>query len=276
MSKIQKETMEAIFATVREAGKIMSEAYGGGLRSGEISDKEGTANFVTVYDVRVQNMLTQALSEILPKAKFLAEEKENDLRALQKGYVFVIDPIDGTTNFIHDLRASCISVALYYDGEAEFGTVYDPYHDELFHAVRGGGAFCNGTPIRVSNRAPETAVWAVGTSPYLKAHHTKQTFASLEYLFLHGADLRRIGAAALDLAWVAAGRMDGFFEWFLSPWDYGAGSLLIREAGGVIETIGEADITPRFDRGSGIIAGSPCVMPTLRAAAEAAKGVTTE
>ena len=271
MHTMTKEIESAIIAAVKEAGKIISAAHE--VTSNEISDKEGSVNFVTVYDVRVQKMLIGALWEILPEAKFLAEEQDNDLEALQKGFVFVIDPIDGTTNFIRDLGISAVSVGLYYDGEAEFGVIYDPYRDELFRARRDGGAYCNDRPIHVSEFVPEKAIWSVGTAPYSKKKLGEKTVASISYLYMHGGDVRRMGAATLDLAYVAAGRLDGFFEWCLCPWDFGAGRLLIEEAGGIVETIGEEDTRPRFDRASGTIAGSAASMEVLRAAADAAKTV---
>ena len=219
-------------ALVREAGAIMLEARDLEHASDMITEKPGAANFVTSYDVRVQNFLIDGLSSLFPDAYFFAEEKENDPAQALEGLSFLIDPIDGTTNFIHHMGVSAVSVALFDKGEAAYGAVYDPYRDELFYAVRGQGAFLNGTPIRVSDRDLSHALVSVGTSPYNRGESREKTFLRMHAVFMQVADLRRGGSAALDVCYVAAGRTDAYFEEELSPWDYAAGSLILREAGG--------------------------------------------
>ena len=231
---LSEEIREKIIAQMREAGKIMLSAHGVEENAGEIDEKAGTANFVTVYDVKVQNFLMEGLKELLPEAVFLAEEKDVQPENTQKGFCFVIDPIDGTTNFIHNYRCSVISVGLLLDGEPYFGAVYNPYQDRVYSAVRGEGAFCNGKPIHVSKRDLSHAMISYGSTPYYKSTLTEATFGLMKELFLVGGDIRRSGSAAFDLCMVASGRSDVFFEMRLSPWDYAAGMLLITEAGGWI------------------------------------------
>ena len=156
-----------------------------------------------------------------------------------------MDPIDGTTNFVRDLRQSAISVALAKDGVIEYGVVLDPYKAELFSARRGGGAFLNGSLIHVSDRPLSQGVFGMGTAIY-RREYLAPTMRLTEQLFRRSCDFRRMGAAALDLCNVACGRTELFFEYSLCPWDYAAGSLLVTEAGGVISTLDGQPLA--FDR----------------------------
>ena len=226
----QHNAIDQLFPIVREAGKTMMLAHC--TEENEIREKAGNANFVTVYDVRIQEFLIKNIRELFPDAVFIAEEKENDPAMLTGDHCFIIDPIDGTTNFIHDYHHSCISVAMFSHGEPILGIVYNPYLDELFHAEKGKGAYLNNTPLRVSNRPLETALVAFGTTPYYKDQFAKKTFDACHKMLFACADLRRGGSAALDLAYVACGRVDLFFEYRISPWDGAAGYLLVKEAGG--------------------------------------------
>ncbi len=217
---------------MKNAGEIMLCAHN--IDDDSISSKEGSANFVTVFDVKVQDYLMSEIKALVPDALFIAEEKKNDPSVLMGEHCFIIDPIDGTTNFIHDYRHSCISLAMFSGGQAVFGAVYDPYLGELFSAEKGMGAFLNGKPMKVSSRPMSDAIVAYGTSPYYKDVLCEKTFELTKELFNRCADIRRCGSAALDLAYTAAGRNDLFFEFLLSPWDIAAGYLLITEAGGII------------------------------------------
>lgn len=247
---------EDLLALMRQAGKIMLSAHD--VDDGEnVSVKPGSANFVTVFDLRVQDFLIEGVKQICPDAVFIAEEKENDAAVLSAEHCFIIDPIDGTTNFICDYRHSAISLALFSKGAAIFGAVYDPYLDEMFTAERGKGAFCNQRRIAVSQRPLDRALVAFGTAPYDKEALADQTFALCKKLLLTCGDLRRGGSAALDLAYLAAGRVDAFFEYRLSPWDVAAGSLLITEAGGVISDLEGASLG--FDAPSPVLAASKTV-----------------
>ena len=232
--------LEKLIPIIREAGQIILSAHN--VEDGtDISVKDGDANFVTVFDVKVQNFIMGRIKDIIPEAVFIAEEKENDPKVLDNEFCFIIDPIDGTTNFIHEYMQSSISLAMFSYGKAVIGIVYNPYLDEIFSASLGDGAFLNGKPIHVSERTMSMSVVGFGTSPYYKDKLGKKTFGCCLEMFKRCGDLRRTGSAALDLAHIAAGRTDGFFEFILSPWDIAAGYLLVLEAGGKISNMrGEA------------------------------------
>ncbi|MBO5967577.1 MAG: inositol monophosphatase [Clostridia bacterium] len=250
-----KNLENLLLPLIREAGKIMTGARD---IEGAVSEKGGdAANMVTVYDVAVQNFLMNEISKIIPDAFFFAEEKENNAEDLMRDYCFVIDPIDGTTNFVHDYRYSCISVAMFSHGDIKFAAVYDPYADEMFSATKGGGAFLNGKPMRVSDRDMPHSILAFGTCPHMKKEMGEQSFRLAYAVYSECSDVRRPGAAALDIAHLAAGRNDIFFELLLSPWDCAAGSLLVREAGGIIKNAEGTDID--FSAPSPVLAANPRV-----------------
>lgn len=224
MLKTMEQLLEQIESLARRAARIMLSAVNSPAHA-----KEGHYNFVTDADVQVQRMLMSELSAIMPSARFFAEEQEN--QRLTDEDTFVIDPIDGTLNFMRGRRCSAISIALLRGREPVLGLIYDPYHDEMFTALKGRGARLNGAPIRVSAVPFERAMVAVGTSPYYAELSRRTLDIACDFLQQAG-DLRRIGSAALDLCDVACGRTDVFFELRLSPWDYAAGSLIVAEAGG--------------------------------------------
>ena len=254
------KAVDCLSQIVRNAGKIMLDVNGVDSDGG-ISEKFGDANYVTVFDVKVQNFLINEIKAIYPDAVFMAEEKENDPEVLQAERCFIIDPIDGTTNFIRDYKQSSISLAMISKGEVILGIVYNPYLDELFSATANNGAFLNGKRINVSSRAFSDAVVGYGTSPYYKDELGIDTFDTAYSVFMKCADLRRTGSAAIDLANVAAGRIDGFFEMRLSPWDIAAGYLLIKEAGGVMTDYKGAELN--FSSTSSVIAGSSAIYGEL-------------
>ena len=240
-----KELKDIILPEIYEAGRIMLSAHDVENGEGNVHTKPGDANFVTVYDLKVQEFLIGRMKELFPSAEFFAEEKENSAEDVQKEYCFIIDPIDGTANFMHEYRRSSISVGLYSYGEALFGAVYDPYLDEMFYAERGKGAYLNGKRLHVSSRKIDVAIAAMGTVPYYKKELGETTFAIAKELYDMGADMRRAGSAAIDLSYVAAGRNDLFFELVLSPWDYASAQLIIKEAGGIVSDMygNEIDVT---------------------------------
>lgn len=195
-----------------------------------VTEKEGHANFVTDMDVRVQRMLMEELNALLPEADFICEEKENE--KLSDKATWIVDPIDGTTNLIHDYRQSAISVALMRNREPVLACVYNPFTDEVFSAEKGQGAWLDGKRLSVSQRPLDKALIGFGTAPYYE--ELSRATMRIVYRLLHEAgDVRRSGSAALDLAYVACGRTDAFFELRLKPWDVAAGALLVAEAGGV-------------------------------------------
>lgn len=212
---------------VKEAGKIILSAHN---QESSITAKEGKKNFVTKYDVAVQNFLFEELGKAFPDAEFIGEETENDFST--NGLRFIIDPIDGTTNFMQDYRCSCISVALCKENEVIAGVVYNPYTNEVFSAENGKGAYLNGDRINVSERPLSDGLALFGTSPY-HPENTDETFALLRKVFDFSRDIRRSGSAAYDICMIACGRCEVFFEKSLQPWDIAAGTLILKEAGGV-------------------------------------------
>ncbi len=234
MKYFTPEKLDKFKKLVFSCGEFMLKATVEEDNKDNVKHKAGDADFVTVYDEGVQQMLVSGLLEMFPDAKFFAEEKENFAEDTESGICFVIDPIDGTTNFIHYLGASTISVAMLYDGEIVFGCVYDPYRRDLFVAEKGSGAYMNDERIYVSGRDIDTSVISFGTTPYRKKQYAAEGFRIAENIFRNCADIRRSGSAALDMAYVACGKLDGFFECILCPWDYAAGAVLVTEAGGMV------------------------------------------
>ena len=218
---------EALLEIVRCAGETIRRR-----EEMVVEEKEGHANFVTTIDENVQAYLLDALGRLCPEAVAIGEEKIND--ALTEGLTWIVDPVDGTTNLIHDYRASAVSIALLKNRVPVIGAVYNPYTDEFFYAEKGKGATLNGSAIHVSSYALDKALVAFGTSPY-NAELAKVSMDMAHAFLLCAADLRRSGSAALDLAHLACGRTDAFFELNLKPWDYAAGALLVTEAGGTFD-----------------------------------------
>lgn len=205
---------------VRKCGDIMLNANRSGFR---IDNKSGDANFVTEYDERVQAVLKEELAKAIPKAVFVGEEGDEKSYS-GEGLCFIVDPIDGTTNFIKDYHTSCISVGLVKDGKRYIGVVYNPYLDEMFTAQKGEGAFLNGQKIHVSEEPLSHGIVLVGTAPYYRELNDK-TFELITQYFKASLDIRRSGSAAIDLCSIAAGRAELYFELKISPWDFAAGAL---------------------------------------------------
>ena len=201
----------------------------------QVSQK-GPSDFVSTADLKVETSLFEELSHARPEIGFLMEEKgrRGDPKAVKR---WIIDPLDGTLNFLHGLPHFAISIALEDHGELTHGIVYDPIRDELFWAANGVGAFVNERRIRVSSRTRlETALLATGIPWASKKDH--DTFSEeLSAIMPRVAGIRRWGAASLDLAYVAAGRYDGFWETQLHPWDIAAGIVIVREAGGLVSEL---------------------------------------
>ena len=197
----------------------------------EISYK-GKTDFVTQMDIYVQKQLEEFLKDIAPDFQLLAEEKDNkDIDT--KGNLWILDPIDGTTNFIHGFCHSGISLAMAEQGEVIGGIVYLPYTDELFIAFKGKGAYCNGKQIHVSKSEKlEDSLLSIGTNPQERDRADK-AFSVMRYFYDQCHDIRRVGAASVELCYVAAGRLDGYLEHGLKTWDYAAGAIIVKEAGGL-------------------------------------------
>lgn len=191
-------------------------------------------NLVSYVDKEAEKLLVKHLTELLPEASFITEEgttgQEPDPTALN----WIIDPLDGTTNFIHGVPVYCVSVGLARGKELLVGVIHQPCLDEMFYSWQGGGAWCNGARLQVSKvKLLQESLIATGF-PYYKFEKQKRYMHILELLMQKTHGIRRMGAAAVDLAYVAAGRFDGFYEYNLNSWDMAAGVLLIKEAGGTV------------------------------------------
>ena len=223
--------LERMETLIREAGAIMRSVPDEVRNNPEC--KEGSSNFVTAYDVKVQEFLKAELTKLFPDAHFFAEEDGESTQTIGAGYTFIIDPIDGTTNFMCGYDHSAVSVGLLLDGQPLFGGIYDPYRDEYYSAVKGQGATRNGRPIHASTRPVTRGIVSIGSAPYRK-DTLSETVKEMTYDLFHTfADFRRSGSAALDICHVASGQLDAFCEPVLSPWDYAAGSVILAEAGGI-------------------------------------------
>ena len=211
-------------------------------------------DFVTEVDHRCEAVIIETLLGAYPGHGILAEESGRAHGAKDSDYVWIIDPLDGTTNFIHGFPVYAVSIALAFRGQVQQAVVYDPTRNDLFYASKGRGAFLNDKRLRVSKRI-RIAEALIGTGfPFRKGDNFKRYVQMFETVMQSCAGLRRPGAAALDLCYVAAGYYDGFFETGLSPWDVAAGSLMITEAGGLIGNFtGEPDYL--FQRE--VVAGNP-------------------
>ncbi len=244
--------LEKIEKIVRRAGGMMLAAQ---RRGTNVHAKEGIGNYVTDADVAVQRFLQRELKRLLPEAAFVGEEDGGDVYR-EDGPCFIVDPIDGTTNFIRSLHCSTVSVGLTEGGEPKIGVVYNPYTGELFSAERGKGAFCCGRPIRASGRPLRAAVVSFGATVYNR-DLTERMFRTLRGLFDRCEDLRQFGSAANDICQVAAGRMDAFVELRLCPWDYAGAMCVLLEAGGKISTA-EGEKPPFGAPSTLLAAGAGC------------------
>ncbi len=241
----------------RRAGQLISRA------SLDVDLLKVTAkqqsDFVTEVDKMAEAAIIEVLREAYPNYSILAEES-GSTAGKQAEYQWIIDPLDGTTNFIHGFPQYAISIALAHNGQVVQAVVFDPERNELFTASKGRGAFLNERRIRVSKRTKlEEALIGTGF-PYRIFDHVDTYIAIFKELTQKTAGMRRPGAASLDLSWVACGRLDGFWEFGLSPWDMAAGALIITEAGGLVSDLaGEAGY---LDSGN-LVAGSPKIFAPL-------------
>lgn len=218
---------EQIIEIAKEAGNIMTTA-----KRPKIMEKSGHANFCTETDEKVQRFLIEKLTEVLPEAAFLGEEDGQDVftAKMSSGYCFVLDPIDGTSNFIYAYRPSVVSIGLLKDGKPHIGVIYNPYDDMVFSAKAGEGAYLNGEKI-MSTEAPLSDSLAVfGTAPYYTELQDK-TFELAKKVLPLCVDLRRSGSAAWDMCCVAMGTVALYFEMRVQLWDYAAAALIATEAG---------------------------------------------
>jgi myo-inositol-1(or 4)-monophosphatase len=228
-------------AAVRKAGRALSRDFGE-IENLQVSRK-GPADFVTAADLRAEQTLHDELAKARPGYGFLMEER-GEVAGTDKTHRWIVDPLDGTTNFMHGVPHFAVSVALEREGELVAGVVYDVGKDELYWAEKGRGAFLNDRRLRVAARtslADTLIATGIATATRAVPAWRDKHFAELARVTAATVAVRRLGSAALDLAWVAAGRYDGYWERLLSPWDIAAGVVLVREAGGFAREIDGAD-----------------------------------
>jgi len=219
--------------------------------------KKSHADYVSEVDRAAERTIVETLLQAYPNHAILAEEGGAQG---QSEYMWIIDPLDGTTNFLHGVPQYAVSIALQHNGVLTQAVVYDPTKNDLFTATRGSGAFLNDKRIRVSKRK-ELTDSLIGTGfPYTRFEHMDAYLAIFKDVMQHSAGLRRPGAASLDLAWTAAGRYDGFFETGLKQWDIAAGALLIQEAGGIVSDLAG---NPNHLASGHICAGNPHIHEQL-------------
>ncbi|ARS37003.1 inositol monophosphatase family protein [Pontibacter actiniarum] len=252
-----QETANKLNILCRSVGTFISQ-------EGERFDRskvemKGFNDLVSYVDKEAEKQLVDGLQSILPEAGFITEEGTATTRG--ERYNWVIDPLDGTTNFTHSLPVYCVSVGLLDGDKVVLGTVYDPNRDECFWAYKGGGAYCNDTAIKVSD-APALKDGLIATGfPYHDFGLTQQYLQVLGSFMSKSHGVRRMGSAAIDLVYVACGRFEGFFEYNLNPWDVAAGAVIVQEAGGRVSKFTEDG---DFVFGREIIASNGHVHPEMQ------------
>ena len=258
MSQALHPMLNVAVKAARAAGSIINRAALDVERL-QVTSK-GLNDFVTEVDQAAEHAIIEILLTAYPGHAILAEESGRKHGAKHSDYLWIIDPLDGTTNFIHGLPVYAVSIALAFRGKVEQAVVYDPSRNDLFFASKGRGAFLNDRRLRVSKRI-RMAEALIGTGfPFRKGDNFKRYLKMFEEVMAQCAGMRRPGAAALDLCYVAAGWYDGFFETGLSPWDVAAGSLMITEAGGLIGNFtGESDYLYQRE----VVAGCPKIYGQL-------------
>ena len=247
--------LSVMISGARQAGTILMRLFRGEARASLEVSLKGPADFVSSADLESERCLRQVLLGAYPGYGFFGEEKA--ATGVEASARFIVDPLDGTTNYLHGIPHFAVSIALERDGRLAAGVVFDPVKDEMFAAADGRGAFLGDQPLRVS-KEEALAMSLVGTGiphgdrPERHAHY----LGALANVMRESAGIRRFSAAALDLAYVGAGRLEAFFEEGLSPWDVAAGALIVREAGGRATTLSGGD---DFLRTGSILATNGCI-----------------
>ena len=235
---MDRQRLDAAVELACSAKAIMEDE---GLLSS--SRKKGEFDLVTRIDLSVEQHIREGLRARFPEDQFLGEEEEAGAFDPERP-LWILDPVDGTTNLVHRYPQSALSLGLMIGGEMRVGVIYNPYLGQLFTARKGGGAYLNGRPIRVSSvGALHEGLVNVGTSPYIRTH-AAEDFALMHKVFLRCQDIRRCGAAALELAYVAAGCVEAFYDRDLKAWDYAAGKVILEEAGGRLTTVHGEETPP--------------------------------
>ena len=236
---------------VKKAGQMVLNAN---MENASVEKKTGDANFCTEYDVKVQKFLIDELSEILPEASFFGEEDtSNNIKDMNKEYIFYIDPIDGTTNFMFNYYHSSVSVGLCQNGEMIAGFVYNPFVDKLYKAIKNEGAFLNDKKLTMKDLSVEEGIVAFGCARYNECD-VNILFETVKELFLKSLSIRSGGSAAIDISRIAEGSNVIYLEYRLQPYDFAAASVIIEEAGGIITRVGGGKIS--FTEPCSILAGT--------------------
>ncbi len=246
-----KNVLQTAIAIAHEAGEIVRRAFPRNVLS--VINFKGDVNPVTETDLAAERRIVEQLRAAFPDHRIFAEESGGDAWQSPGPPIWLIDPLDGTNNFAHGFPHVAVSLALVADGEPVVGVIYDPLRDETFAAVAGGGATLNGEPIRVSAVADLSEAFLATGFPYDRRTATDNNVERMGRFVRRALGVRRAGAATLDLAYVACGRLDGFWEIRLAPWDVAAGILLVREAGGRAT---DFDGTPNCLSGAAIVASN--------------------
>lgn len=250
MNRLQKSLESCPSAMAPSLKAAVTAALAAGQIIRDLADSphqirhKGAIDLVTEADIASEKAILAILGRQMPGIRVLAEESSSDYGAIPTGPVWLIDPLDGTTNFAHGFPHFAVSIAYSVDTTSRLGVIYCPVRDELFHAWHGGGAWLNGRPIQVSSSNTLIESLVATGFPYNIQAHLDQVIAQLQSVLPAVRDIRRAGAAALDLAYVACGRLDGFWEVDLKPWDTAAGQLLVAEAGGTVTDFKNRPWTP--------------------------------
>lgn len=250
------ETSQVILVAIQaalQAGEILRRGYGTDY---QVQSKPGRHNFVTDYDHAAEKAILETIKQHFPDHAILAEESGSAKGATESSILWIIDPLDGTTNFTRHLPLFCVSIAVYYKGEVVCAVIYQPITSELFVAEKGRGAYLNGTRLSVSTISDiDKAIIGVGL-PY-QMDKRRSSLKHVAFFTEGGVPMRNLGSAALSLAYVAAGKIDGFWIDHLQPWDIAAGQLLITEAGGLVTNY--EGTSPDLTQSSSAIAGNPFI-----------------
>ncbi len=251
--------LNVMIGAARKAGRRLARDFGE-VENLQVS-KKGPADFVSAADRRAEQIVFEALSTARPGYGFLMEER-GEVEGTDKSHRWIVDPLDGTSNFLHAIPHFAVSIALEREGALHAGVVYDVAKDDLYWAERQKGAYVGERRLRVSARmALESSLIATGIPFHGRPGHAR-FLKELFEVTQHVAGVRRFGAASLDLAWVAAGRFDAFWERGLAPWDTAAGAVLVREAGGFLADLDSESADPVFT--GNIAAGGETVLARLR------------
>ena len=249
--------MNVMVGAARKAGRSLARDFGE-VEQLQVSLK-GPANFVSAADTRAEEILHKELVRARPGYGLLLEE-HGEVKGADRTHRFIVDPLDGTTNFLHGIPLFAISMALERDGELVAGLIYNPASNEMFTAERGKGAFLNDRRIRVAARTELADCVIVTGIPHRGKSGQELFLKEMQAVMANSVGIRRTGAAALDLAWVAAGRFDGFWERNLRPWDLAAGIVILREAGGFVS---DADGKDKMLATGSVVAGNETIQRTL-------------